>query len=213
VYRLSTLPEIRILVVDDHPVVRDGLRLILETGTQMKVVAEAGSGASAVVAYAQHAPDVVLMDLRLPDMSGVQAATILRRDHPHARILIFTSYAQDADIRAALKVGVRAYVQKDAERGELLDAIRIVHDGGRYLPPEIRESLDEHAPMSELTPREVEVLTRIAAGLTNKAIGAALAISEDTVKAHVKNLFGKLGVSDRAQAVAVAARRGIIRLE
>jgi DNA-binding NarL/FixJ family response regulator len=207
------MPPVRILVVDDHPVVRDGLRLILETQPQMKVVGEAGSGAAALAAYAEHQPDVVLMDLRLPDMSGAQAAATLRRDHPQARVIILTSYGQEAEIRAALKAGVRAYLRKDVDRSELLSVIRTVHDGGRYLPAEIRESLAEMAPLSELTRRELEVLEKIATGMTNREIGAALSISEDTVKAHLKNIFGKLGVSDRAQAVAVAARRGIIRLE
>ncbi len=206
-------PAIRILVVDDHPVVRDGLRLIIETQPQMKVVAEAGSGAAALAAYDAHRPDVVLMDLRLPDMSGARAAEALRQVHPQARVIILTSFGHEADVRAALKAGVRAYLRKDVDRGVLLDAIRTVHAGGRHLPAEIRESLEQHAPASDLTRREIEVLSHIAAGLTNKAIGALLSISEDTVKLHVKNLFGKLGVNDRAQAVAVAARRGIIRLE
>jgi DNA-binding NarL/FixJ family response regulator len=207
------MSPLRILVVDDHPVVRDGLRLILETQPQMKVVAEAASGADAIAAYAQHQPDVVLMDLRLPDMSGATAAAALRRDHPHARIVILTSYGQDAEVRAALKAGVRAFLRKDVDRGELLSAIRTVHDGGRYLPAGIRESLADVAPLSELTRRELEVLEHIASGRTNREIGARLSISEDTVKAHLKNIFGKLGVSDRAQAMAVAVRRGIIRLE
>jgi two-component system, NarL family, response regulator len=207
------MAPVRILVVDDHPVVRDGLRLILETQPQMKVVAEAASGGAALTAYAEHQPDIVLMDLRLPDMSGAQAAATLRRDHPQARVIILTSYGQEAEIRAALKAGVRAYLRKDVDRSELLSVIRTVHDGGRYLPPEIRESLAEVAPLSELTRRELEVLERIATGRTNKEIGAVLSISEDTVKAHLKNIFGKLGVSDRAQAVGVAAKRGIIRLE
>jgi DNA-binding NarL/FixJ family response regulator len=203
----------RLLVVDDHPVVRDGLRLMLETQSDMKVVAEAGSGEDALVAYARDKPDVVIMDQRLPGMSGAQAADALKRDHPHARIIILTSFGQDADIQAALKAGVRAFLRKDVDRSELLNAIRTVHDGGRYLPAEIRERLAERAPLSDLTRREVEVLDRIAAGMTNKEIGASLSISEDTVKLHVKNLFGKLDVNDRAQAVAVAAKRGIIRLE
>ena len=204
---------VRILIVDDHPVVRDGLRLIIETQASMKVVAEAASGEAALTAFAEHHPDVVVMDLRLPGMSGAQAAAALQRDHPQARVIILTSYGQEAEIEAALKAGARAYLRKDADRSELLDAIRTVHDGGRYLPARIRELLAERAPVSDLTRREIEVLERMAAGMTNKEIGAALSISEDTVKLHAKNLFGKLDVNDRTHAVAVAARRGLLRLE
>jgi two-component system, NarL family, response regulator len=204
---------VRILVVDDHPVVRDGLRLMLETQHSMKVVAEADSGEAALRAFAEHHPDVVVMDLRLPGMSGAQAAAALQRAHPGARIIILTSYGQEAEIEAALKAGARAYLRKDADRGQLLDAIRTVSAGGRYLPAAIRERLAERAPVSDLTRREIEVLERIATGLTNKEIGAALSISEDTVKVHVKNLFGKLDVNDRTHAVAVAAKRGLLRFE
>ena len=207
------MPPVRILVVDDHPVVRDGLRLMLETQHDMNVVAEAASGEEALTAFEEHKPDVVVMDLRLPGMTGAQAAAALQLSHPHARVIILTSYGQDADIQAALKAGVRAYLRKDVDRGELLNAIRKVNDGGRYLPAGIREQLAERAPLSDLTRREVEVLERIATGMTNKEIGVALTISEDTVKLHVKNLFGKLDVTDRTQAVAVAAKRGILRLE
>ena len=207
------MPPVRLLVVDDHPVVRDGLRLMLETQQDMKVVAEAGSGEEAITAFERHRPDVVVMDLRLPGMSGAQAAAALQAAHPGARVIILTSYGGEAEVQAALKAGVRAYLRKDVDRGELLGAIRTVHAGGRYLPAEIRERLAEVAPLSDLTRREVEVLERIARGMTNKEIGADLKISEDTVKLHVKNLFGKLDVNDRARAVAVGARRGIIRLE
>ena len=207
------MAAVRILVVDDHPVVRDGLRLMLETQPDLRVVAEAASGEAALTAYAEHRPDVVVMDLRLPGMSGAEAAAALRRAHPLARVIILTSFGHDADIQAALKAGVRAYLRKDTGRSELLGAIRTVHAGGRHFPAEIRERLAEVPPLSDLTRREAEVLERIAAGMTNKQIGAALSISEDTVKLHVKNLFGKLGVTDRTEAVAVAAKRGILRLE
>jgi two-component system NarL family response regulator len=207
------MPAIRILVVDDHPVVRDGLRLIIETQSGMTVVAEAASAEAALAAYAEHRPDIVLMDLRLPDRSGAQAADELRRDYPLARVMILTSYGQEAEIRAALKAGVRAYLRKDVDRGELLNAIRTVHQGGRYLPAEIQASLAESPPLADLTRREIEVLERIATGMTNREVGVALSISEDTVKVHAKHLFGKLEVTDRTQAVAVAVRRGIIRLE
>jgi DNA-binding NarL/FixJ family response regulator len=207
------MPAIRILVVDDHPVVRDGLRLIVETQAGMSVVAEAASAAEAVSAYAEHKPDIVLMDLRLPDGSGADATETLRAQHPQARVIILTSYGQEAEIRAALRAGVRSFLRKDVDRGELLNTIRTVHDGGRYLPAEIQASLAESLPASELTRREVEVLERIAVGMTNREAGAALSISEETVKVHVKNLFGKLGVTGRTEAVAVAVKRGIIRLE
>jgi DNA-binding NarL/FixJ family response regulator len=207
------MPPIRILVVDDHPVVRDGLRLMLETQHDMKVVAEASRGEELLAAFEKHHPDVVVMDLRLPGMSGSQAAVALQAAHPGARVIILTSYGQEAEVQAALKAGVRAFLRKDADRSELMNAIRTVHAGGRYLPAAIREELAEMPPLSELTRREVEALERIAAGMTNKEIGVALSIAEDTVKLHVKNLFGKLQVNDRAQAVAVAVRRGIIRLD
>jgi len=207
------MPPIRILVVDDHPVVRDGLRLMLETQADMKVVAEAGSAEEGLTAYAEHRPDVVVMDLRLPGMSGAEGAAALQRTHPSARVIILTSYGQDAEVQSVLKAGVRAYLRKDVDRSQLLNVIRTVNAGGRYLPAGIRERLAEGPPLSDLTRREAEVLERIAAGMTNKEIGAALSISEDTVKLHVKNLFGKLEVTDRTQAVAVAARRGILRLE
>jgi DNA-binding NarL/FixJ family response regulator len=207
------MPSIRLLVVDDHPVVRDGLRLMLETQADMKVVAEAANAEEALTAFVAHKPDVVVMDLRLPGKSGAEAAASLQRTHPGARVIILTSYGQDAEIQSVLRAGVRAYLRKDVDRSQLLNVIRTVHAGGRYLPPTIRERLAEAPPLSELTRRETEVLERIAAGMTNKEIGAALSISEDTVKLHVKNLFGKLDVNDRTQAVAVAAKRGILRLE
>jgi len=207
------MPPIRLLVVDDHPVVRDGLRLMLETQADMKVIAEAASAEEALKSFDEHRPDVVVMDLRLPGQSGADAAAALRRRHPAARIIILTSYGQDAEIQSVLKAGVRAYLRKDVDRRQLLDVIRTVNAGGRYFPASILERLAEGVPLSELTRREAEVLQRIAAGMTNKEIGAALSISEDTVKLHVKNLFGKLEVNDRTQAVAVAAKRGILRLE
>jgi len=207
------MSPVRILVVDDHPVVRDGLRLMIETQHDMKVVAEAASGEEALAAFAKHQPDVVVMDLRLPGISGADTAAALRGRYPAARVIILTSYGQDADVRSALKAGVRAYLRKDVDRSQLLNVIRTVGAGGRYLPAEIRERLAEQPPLSELTPREIEVLEHIAKGMTNREIGVALSISEDTVKLHAKNLFGKLDVTDRTQAVTVAARRGILRLE
>ena len=153
------------------------------------------------------------MDLRLPDGSGAQAAQELRREHPHVRVMILTSYGQEAEIRAALKAGVRAYLRKDVDRSELLNAIRTVHQGGRHLPAEIQARLAQGPPLPDLTRREVDVLECIATGMTNKEVGVALSISEDTVKLHAKHLFGKLEVTDRTEATAAAVRRGIIRLE
>ena len=204
---------VKLLVVDDHPVVRDGIRLLVETQQDMKVVAEAGTGEAALEAYAEHRPDVVIMDLRLPGMSGSEAAAALRRDHPAARIIILTSYGGDADIRAALGAGARGYVRKDADRNELLVAFRTVHAGGRYLSSDVRERLAETLLQSELTKRELDVLQGIARGMTNKEIGVSLSISEDTVKLHPKNLFSMLDVDDRTLTGAVAVRRGIIKLE
>jgi DNA-binding NarL/FixJ family response regulator len=204
---------IRILVVDDHPVVRAGLAAIIGTQADMRVVAEAAHAEEALAAFAAVRPDVTLMDLRLPGMSGIDVAARLHEQWPEARIIMFTSYAREEEIYEALKAGAWSYIRKGAARPELLEAIRAVHGGQRYISPEIGGRLAEHVFQSDLSAREREVLQHILEGRSNKDIGAALFISEHTVNVHVKNILGKLGVSGRTEAVTVALRKGILHLD
>ena len=211
---MSKEGAIRILIADDHPVVREGLAAMIERRPDMTVVAEAATGREAVAAYRAAQPDVVLMDLRMPDMTGVEAIGAIRGEFPGARIIVLTTYDGDEDIYRGLQAGARAYLLKDAPRDELLDAIRAVHAGQTRIPPAVAARLAERVLAGpELTARELEVLQGIVAGRSNKEIGAALGISEGTVKAHVNNILGKLGVADRTQAVTTALQRGIVHLD
>ena len=205
---------IRILIADDHPVVREGVAAMIERRPDMTVVAEAATGREAVAAYRAAQPDVVLMDLRMPEMTGVEAIGAIRGEFPGARIIVLTTYDGDEDIYRGLQAGARAYLLKDAPRDELLDAIRAVHAGQSRIPPAVAARLAERVLAGpQLTPRELEVLRGIVAGRSNKEIGAALSIGEGTVKAHVNNILGKLGVNDRTQAVTTALQRGIVHLD
>ncbi len=204
---------IRILCVDDHPVVRDGLMAVIATQPDMSVVGEAGEGRAALAKYREHKPDVVVMDLRMPGMGGVEATVQIRREFRGARIIVLTTYEGDEDIHRALEAGAQAYLLKDSVRKELLQTIREVHAGQRHISPAMATRLAEHTPRISLSPRELEVLPLIAKGLRNKEIGAALDIAEDTVKIHIKNIFAKMKVIDRTQAVVSASQRGIIRLD
>jgi len=205
---------IRILIADDHPVVREGVAAMIERRPDMTVVAEAATGREAVAAYRAAQPDVVLMDLRMPEMTGVEAIGAIRGEFPGARIIVLTTYDGDEDIYRGLQAGARAYLLKDAPRDELLDAIRAVHAGQSRIPPAVAARLAERVLAGpQLTPRELEVLRGIVAGRSNKEIGAALNIGEGTVKAHVNNILGKLGVNDRTQAVTTALQRGIVHLD
>ena len=205
---------IRILIADDHPVVREGVAAMIERRPDMTVVAEAATGREAVAAYRAAQPDVVLMDLRMPEMTGVEAIGAIRGEFPGARIIVLTTYDGDEDIYRGLQAGARAYLLKDAPRDELLDAIRAVHAGQSRIPPAVAARLAERVLAGpQLTPRELEVLRGIVAGQSNKEIGAALSIGEGTVKAHVNNILGKLGVNDRTQAVTTALQRGIVHLD
>ncbi len=201
---------IHLLLIDDHFVVRSGLVASLELEDDLKVVGEADRGEDVLRLFAKTKPDVVLMDLQLPGSSGIDATAALLRDHPTARVLIFSTFARDEEIQAALKAGARGYLQKSSSRDELLAAIRNVARGENCLPPEIAQRLQERLAEPEITPREREIIILVARGNANKEIAATLGISEDTVKQHVSRILVKLKVNDRAQATAEAIRRGIV---
>jgi two-component system NarL family response regulator len=204
--------RIRILIAEDHLIARVGVTTIVNMQPDMTVVAEAASGQQAVELFRKHLPDVTLLDLRMPVMSGVEAAIAIRREYPEARLIALTTYGGDEDIRRALQAGVQAYLTKDVLHDELLKAIRAVHAGETYLPPSVAATLAAQLPGSVLTAREMEVLSLIVGGLPNKQIAYRLNIAEHTVKNHVKNILAKLGVADRTQAATAAIQRGIIHL-
>jgi two-component system NarL family response regulator len=210
---MSTEKNIRILIVDDHFVVRMGLSAVIGTQSDMCVVGEAVNGRQAVELFRQHKPDVTLMDLRLPEINGVEAIVEIRREFPEARVIVLTTYDGDEDIYRALQAGARGYLLKDMLREGLLDAIRAVHAGGRRIPAEVASRLAERMTRTELTSRELEVLGLIVKGRSNKEIAAELRVAEGTVKIHVNNILSKLGVGDRTQAATFALQRGIIHLE
>lgn len=204
---------IRILVADDYLVVRKGLVTVINSQPDMVVVAEAMNGRQAVEMFQQHAPDIVLIDLRMPLMSGLEAVKAIRQQSADARLIVLTMYDGDEDIYRAFQAGARAYLLKDMVGEQMLEAIREVYAGRRHIPPEIGARLAERLPLSELTAREVEVLTLIVKGLTNSDIAGVLKISKGTVKIHVNNIYGKLGVNDRTQATTTALQRGIVHLD
>jgi DNA-binding NarL/FixJ family response regulator len=201
---------IRILVVDDHHVVRQGLVALLRTVPDMNVVGEASDGKQAVEMFRQYRPDVTVMDLRLPVMSGVDAIREIRREFSSARIIVLTTFDGDEDIYRALQAGARGYLLKDMLGDDLTDAIRAVHAGKSRIPAAIAQRLAERVSGPDLTPREMDVLKLIVAGKSNKEIGRELFISEATVKTHINSLLSKLGVSDRTQAATTALQRGIV---
>lgn len=203
---------IRILTVDDHPLLREGIAAVLGSQEDMTVVAQACNGREAVEAFQRVRPDVTLMDLRMPDMSGIEAISVIRSEFPDARIIVLTTYAGDAQAAAALKAGAAGYLLKSMVRKDLLETIRIVHSGKRRIPPEIATEIAEHVADDSLTERETEVLRRVAAGKSNKLIAAELRISEGTVKTHMKSILPKLNASDRTHAVMIALKRGILDL-
>ena len=202
-----------ILCVDDHPLVRKGIAAIIAIETDMKLVAEAGSGAEAVTAFRQFHPDITLMDLRMPGMDGIEATKQIRQIDPDAKIIALTSYDGDQEIYRALEAGVRGYILKESVHTEIVRAIRVVHSGKRLMSPEVAERLSEHFPQVALTAREIEVLQYVAKGFGNKEIGARLGTAAGTVKMHLQNILSKLGASDRTHAVTLAIRRGIIHIE
>ena len=205
--------KIRVMLVDDHYVVRIGLHAVIDLEQDMAIVAEAEDGTEAVKLFAQHKPDVVLMDLRMPGFSGIETAERIRKDFPNARILMLTTFDGDEDIYRAMEVGAYGYLLKNAPRPELLAAIRHVHSGKQYLPANIARSLAERDSSAPLTEREIEALQLASKGCSNKEIASVLAITEHTAKAHMKHILEKLGVEDRTGAVTLALRRGIIHLE
>ena len=203
---------IQVLTVDDHPLLRKGIVGLVNAESDMKVVAEASTGVEATKQFKQHRPDITLMDLQLPDMSGIEAMISIRQEFPEARIIVLTTYAGDAQVVRALKAGARGYLLKAEVNDELLDTIRSVHAGHRWIHPELAAELAEYTGREVLTVREIEVLRLIATGNANKEIGAKLSVSEDTVKRHVTNILGKLDANDRTHAVTIAVKRGIIEL-
>lgn len=204
--------SIRILAVDDHPLVRRGIATLVAGESDMCVVAEAASGREAIHAFRAHHPDVTLMDLKMPEMSGLDAIIAIRNEFPDARIIVLTTYTGDVQILHALKAGASAYLLKNLFHKELLDAIRAVNAGRKALSPEASCQLAEHATDDPLTPAEVSVLRLIATGNANKQIADQLSITEDTVKGRVKSILSKLGANDRTQAAMIGMKRGIITL-
>jgi DNA-binding NarL/FixJ family response regulator len=209
---MTEAARIRVLSVDDHPLLREGIGALVNAQPDMQLVAQAATGRAAVEQYRAQRPDVTLMDLRLPDMSGVDALAAIRAEFPEARIVMLTTFEGDVEIQRALAAGARGYLLKSMPPAELIEAIRQVHAGRKRIPNDVAAQLAEHAGEETLTPREVEVLRHVAEGNRNKDIADRLFISEETVKVHVKHVMDKLGASDRTEAVAIAIRRGIIQL-
>ena len=201
---------IRILVVDDHPVLRDGIAAIISGQSDLALVGEAANGAEALNQFRNLRPDVTLMDLQMPRMNGVDAIIAIRKEFSHARIVVLTTYAGDAQAMRALKAGAVGYLLKSSLRMELLETVRSIHAGRRHIPAEIAQEIAFHAGDDALSDREICVLTHAAEGKANKEIAWLMKISEDTVKAHMRSIFGKLDANDRTQAVTLAFRRGII---
>jgi DNA-binding NarL/FixJ family response regulator len=204
--------KIRVLIVDDHPLVRHGLSGIINQQPDMVVVAESACGRDAILHFRTHFPDLTVMDMRLPDMPGVDAIKAILSEFAEARIIVLSSYEGDADIRAGLKAGAKAYLLKGMESNDLLEEIRSIHAGKKRIHPTVAAKLGEFLTEDNLTRREIEVLRLVAEGNSNKEIAQLLFISDDTVKMHVRNILSKLGANDRTQAVTTALRRGIVQL-
>jgi DNA-binding NarL/FixJ family response regulator len=204
---------IRILTVDDHPLLRKGIAALVNGEPDLKLVAEASNGSEAVDAFRSHRPDVTLMDLQMPEVGGIEAIERIRGEFPEARIIVLTTYSGDTQVLRALRAGAQGYILKGHVHKELLDAIRAVHAGHKRIPPEIAAELADHATDDALTEREIDVLRLIGAGNANKQIADQLSIGEATVKSHVSNILSKLGANDRAHAVTIGLKRGVIQLD
>jgi DNA-binding NarL/FixJ family response regulator len=200
---------IRILVVDDHPVVREGIEALVRRQRDMCIVAQAANGREAIEQFREHRPDITLMDLQMPEMNGLDALIALRGEFPDARVIVLTTYVGDVQVLRAIKAGALAYLLKNALHKELLDTIRAVHAGKKYISPDASFELAEHASDAALTPAEVRVLRFIAEGDSNREIAAHLSVSEDTVKGQVRNILSKLGAKDRTHAAMIGVKRGI----
>ncbi|MEH1771218.1 response regulator transcription factor [Nostoc sp.] len=209
---MSQSTNIRVLIVDDHSIVRQGLATIINRDPEMTVIAQAEDGQQAIALFREYQPDVTLMDLRMPKMGGVEAITAICAEFKQARIAVLTTYDGDEDIYRGLQAGAQGYLLKDFKLGELLNAIRAIHNGQKYIPPEVGAKLLQRMSNPELTERELEVLRLMAQGMGNQEIGTALIIGESTVKSHVNRILSKLGVIDRTQAVITAVKRGIVSL-
>jgi DNA-binding NarL/FixJ family response regulator len=203
---------IRILLADDHPVLRGGVQALASDERDMQFVAEASSGQEAIAKFREYRPDIVLMDLQMPDMNGIDAMIEIRNGFPDARVIILTTYAGDVQISRALKAGARGYLLKSSLRNELLDTIRAVHAGQKRISPDLATQVADHIADDSLTAREIDVLKLIAAGNANKLVADKLSITEETVKGHVKSILSKLGANDRTHAVTIGLKRGIIEL-
>lgn len=203
---------IRVLTVDDHPLIREGIAALISAQKDMQLAGEASTASEAIQKVRRIVPDVILMDLRLPDMSGIDALIAIRSEFPDARVIMLTTFDGDVDIQRALQAGARGYLLKGMPPAELIEGIREVHAGRKRIPPAVAARLAEHVHEEPLTARELEVLQRLAAGGRNRDIADQLSVAEETVKVHVKHVMEKLGAKDRTEAVAIALRRGIIHL-
>src|SRR5271165_7072590 len=210
--KVSEQDRIRVLSVDDHPLLREGIAMIVNNQPDMLMVGQAATGSEGIKKFQEHRPDVTLMDLRLPDLSGIDAMIAIRTEFPEARIIMLTTFEGDVEIQRALEAGARGYMIKSMPPRELVEVIRQVHAGKKRVPPQVAAYLAEHYSDESLTPREISVLQHVAGGNRNRDIAERLFISEETVKVHIKHIMEKLGASDRTQAIAIAVRRGIIQL-